>query len=121
MDGAGLAGHEPAVSTLVRLEPPGESFASSASVEVSLPGGTVTVELDLSGTVDVAAERRRLAKDLAAAEKELAQTEAKLGNPQFADRAPADVVAKIKARRELAVAEIQRITARLEALDGSGS
>ncbi|HEV8556996.1 MAG TPA: valine--tRNA ligase [Actinophytocola sp.] len=121
MDGAGLAGHEPAVSTLVRLEPPGESFASSASVEVSLPGGTVTVELDLSGTVDVAAERRRLAKDLAAAEKELAQTEAKLGNPQFADRAPAGVVAKIKARRELAVAEIQRITARLEALAGSGS
>jgi valyl-tRNA synthetase len=119
MDGAGLAGHEPAVSTLVRLEPPGDSFASSASVEVSLPGGTVTVELDLSGTVDVAAERRRLTKDLAAAEKELAQTEAKLGNPQFADRAPADVVAKIKARRELAVADIQRITARLEALGES--
>jgi valyl-tRNA synthetase len=121
MDGAGLAGHQPAVCTLVRLEPPGNSFASSASVEVALPGGTVTVELDLSGTVDVEAERRRLAKDLAAAEKELAQTEAKLGNPRFADRAPADVVAKIKARRELAVAEIQRITARLEALDGSGS
>jgi valyl-tRNA synthetase len=116
VDSAGLAGHEPAVATLARLEAPGEGFAAGASLEVALPDGTIVVELDLSGTVDLEAERKRLAKDLAAAEKELAQTESKLGNPQFADRAPADVVAKIKARRELAAAEIQRIGARLDAL-----
>jgi valyl-tRNA synthetase len=114
VDDVGLAAHTAAVCALTRLERPGESFTPSASLEVALPGGAVTVELDLSGTVDVAAERKRLAKDLAAAEKELAQTEAKLGNPQFADRAPAEVVAKIKARRELAAAEINRIRARLE-------
>ena len=39
-----------------------------------LSRGTVVVELDTSGTVDVAAERRRLEKDLAAAQKELAGT-----------------------------------------------
>jgi valyl-tRNA synthetase len=116
VDSVGLAGHEPAVATLARLEAPGEGFTASASLEVALPDGTIVVELDLSGTVDLEAERKRLAKDLAAAEKELAQTESKLGNPQFADRAPADVVAKIKARRELAAAEIQRIGARLDAL-----
>jgi len=116
MDSAGLVGHEPAVTTLARLEAPADGFSASASLEVALPDGTVVVELDLSGTVDLEAERKRLAKDLAAAEKELAQTESKLGNPQFADRAPAEVVAKIKARRELAAAEIQRIGARLDAL-----
>jgi valyl-tRNA synthetase len=119
VDGAGLAALGSAVHTLARLEPAGESFTPGASLEVGLPAGTITVELDLSGTVDVAAERKRLAKDLAAAEKELAQTEAKLNNPQFADRAPADVVAKIKARRELAVAEISRIQARLDAFAGN--
>ena len=40
----------------------------------------VTVELDLAGTVDLTAERRRLEKDLAAARKEAAQMSAKLGN-----------------------------------------
>ena len=116
VDSVGLAALEPAMTTLARLETPGDGFTASASLEVALPDGTIVVELDLSGTVDLDAERKRLAKDLAAAEKELAQTESKLGNPQFADRAPADVVAKIKARRELAAAEILRIRARLDAL-----
>jgi valyl-tRNA synthetase len=66
--------------------------------------------------VDVAAERKRLAKDLAAAEKELSGTEAKLGNPNFTGKAPAEVVAKIKARRDVAAADIERIRARLERL-----
>jgi valyl-tRNA synthetase len=66
--------------------------------------------------IDVAAERKRLAKDLAAAEKELAQCDAKLGNPNFVDKAPEDVVAKITARRDAATAEITRITAQLASL-----
>jgi valyl-tRNA synthetase len=113
---AGLTEHASAVAALARLTPPAESFTASASLEVALPGGTVTVQLDLSGTVDLAAERKRLAKDLAAAEKELAQTEAKLRNPQFADRAPAEVVAKVTQRRAWAAEEIQRLDARIAAL-----
>jgi valyl-tRNA synthetase len=115
----GLPGHEAGVRALTRLAEPGQEFTPGAALEVNLPDGTVMVELDLSGTVDIEAERKRLTKDLLAAEKELAQTESKLANPRFADRAPADVVAKVKARRELAVAEIQRIKARLDALGGS--
>lgn len=116
VDGAGLSAHQPAVATLARLEEPANGFTASVSLDVGLPGGTITVELDLSGTVDVEAERKRLAKDLAAAEKEFAQTEAKLGNPQFTDKAPAEVVEKIKARHAVAAAEIERIRARLDAL-----
>ena len=66
--------------------------------------------------VDLAAERKRLAKDLAAAEKDLAACSAKLSNPAFTDRASADVVAKTQARRDTTVAEIARIIARLEVL-----
>jgi valyl-tRNA synthetase len=85
-------------------------------VEVRLSRGTVVVELDTSGTVDVAAERRRLEKDLAAAQKELAQTDAKLGNEAFLAKAPQDVVDKIRARRELASDEVERINGRLAGL-----
>ncbi|MQA08895.1 MAG: valine--tRNA ligase [Pseudonocardiaceae bacterium] len=122
LSGAGyadVAGHEPAVRALARLNEPAEGFTPSASVEVLLARGATTVELDLSGTVDVAAERKRLEKDLAAAEKELQGCEAKLGNPNFTGKAPADVVAKITDRRDAAQAEIARITARLDALPAS--
>ncbi|HYQ66703.1 valine--tRNA ligase [Actinophytocola sp.] len=113
VDEAGLSALSQAVSSLARLEAPGESFTPSASIEVALPGGHVHVELDLSGTVDLAAERKRLEKDLAVARKELAGTEAKLSNPNFMGKAPEEVVAKIRARRDAAAAEIERITKRL--------
>jgi valyl-tRNA synthetase len=74
------------------------------------------VEIDTSGTIDVAAERRRLEKDLAAAQKELTSTTAKLGNADFLAKAPEAVVEKIRARQQLAQEETDRITTRLAAL-----
>ncbi|WP_416565177.1 valine--tRNA ligase [Nocardia testacea] len=118
LDAAGLAHLHPEVSTLGRLTEPGADFAVTASVEVRLSGTTVTVEVDTSGTVDLAAERRRLEKDLAVAQKELAGTEAKLGNEAFLAKAPEPVVDKIRARREVAAAEVERIGARLAELSG---
>ncbi|MEO8813644.1 MAG: valine--tRNA ligase [Mycobacterium sp.] len=106
-----------AVTSQAWLTEPGPDFHPSATVEVRLGGdahgANVTVELDTSGTVDVAAERRRLEKDLAAAEKDLAATSAKLGNEAFLAKAPVPVVDKIRARAQLARAEADRITARL--------
>jgi valyl-tRNA synthetase len=113
---ADLTAHAGAVTTLARLTEPGDEFSASASLAVSVAGAHVTVELDLSGAVDVEAERKRLAKDLAAAQKELAQCEGKLNNPKFTEKAPADVVDKIKVRRDAALADIDRINARIGAL-----
>jgi len=116
VDEAGLADHLSAVTTLARLTSPSDSFAASASLEVPLPGSAVVVELDLSGAIDIEAERKRLTKDLGAAQKELAQCEAKLNNPKFMEKAPTDVVDKIKLRLDTAKADIERITARIDAL-----
>jgi valyl-tRNA synthetase len=104
------------VFALAWLTESDEGFSPSASVEVRLSPVTVTIELDTSGTVDVAAERRRLEKDLAAAEKELTQTTEKLGNEAFVAKAPEVVVDKIKARRQLASEEVERISGRLAGL-----
>ena len=49
------------------------------------------VELDLSGAIDVAAERARLSKDLAAAQKERDVNAAKLRNDAFTGKAPEPV------------------------------
>lgn len=120
IDDADLATQVAAVTSQAWLTEPGAHFAPSATVEVRLGAAhstsTVVVELDTSGTVDVAAERRRLEKDLAAAEKELVATAAKLGNEAFLAKAPEAVVDKIRGRQQLARDEVDRITARLSAL-----
>jgi valyl-tRNA synthetase len=113
---AGLTEQLPAVTALAWLTDAGDGFTPSASVEVRLTQATVLVEVDTSGTVDVAAERRRLEKDLAAAQKELATTTAKLGNEAFLAKAPENVVDKIRGRQQLAGEEVERITARLGGL-----
>jgi valyl-tRNA synthetase len=119
LDEAGLGGQRGAVASLVRLDDPDAGFSPTAAFEVGLGGGTVHVEIDTSGAIDVAAERARLARDLAAAQKELDQAEKKLGNPKFVEKAPADVVDGIRSRRTAAAADIDRITARLAVLPGS--
>jgi len=94
------------VRSLARLEAPGEGFAATATVTIA---GGVTVALDTRGAIDVAAERARLTKDRAAAEKEITQATAKLGNEAFLGKAPADVVAKLRDRLAAAQADIVRI------------
>ena len=113
---ADLANFEGAVRSLVRLETPEDGFAETASIEVRLSQATIAVQLDTSGTVDVAAERKRLEKDLAAAQKELDNAAKKLGNENFLAKAPEKVVEGIRERQRVAQEEFDRITTRLEGL-----
>jgi valyl-tRNA synthetase len=112
LDAVRLAAHEPRLRAMTRLDAPAETFAATASLAVA----GVTAELDLSGAIDVPAERKRLEKDLGAAQKERGQVTAKLGNEAFMARAPEPVVAKVRQRLEAAEADIARITAQLDAL-----
>ena len=113
---ADLVELEPAVRSLVRLEQPEADFTATASLEVRLSQATITVELDTSGTVDVAAERKRLEKDLAEAQKELDNAAKKLSNENFLAKAPEKVVEGIKERQRVAQEEHERISARLAEL-----
>jgi valyl-tRNA synthetase len=99
-----------ALRFLLKLED--KDFAPSASLEI----GGIKIELDLTGSIDVVAERARLEKDLAAAKKDLQTAEVKLGNAGFMAKAPADVVVEIKERLAKTSSDIERITAALAAL-----
>ena len=109
----GIDRHESLIRSLARLDRPAAEFTTTATLAV--PGG-ITVDLDTRGTIDVAAERARLEKDLAAAEKEAGQCRAKLDNDAFVGKAPEPVVAKIKDRLATAEADLARIAAALKAL-----
>nr|WP_187361450.1 valine--tRNA ligase [Phytoactinopolyspora mesophila] len=111
--GTGIrADHEVEIRSLTRLNSPEDGFEATASITV----GEVSVELDLSGAVDVEAEHRRLSKDLAAERKALEQALRKLGNEQFLAKAPEAEVDKVRARRTTAEAEIARLEAQLNRL-----
>ena len=107
-----LAAHEAAIRALLRLAAPGDGFAPTASVAAE----GVTVRLDTAAAIDVGAERRRLEKDLSAAQADVAQAERKLSNQSFVERAPAAVVEKNRERLRAAQEEIARLEGRLAAL-----
>ena len=71
--------------------------APRASARAVLVGGA-EVAIPLEGLIDFAQERQRLAKEQEKLANEAAKLEAQLANPQFAQRAPAEKVAEIRAR-----------------------
>ncbi|MCP9831257.1 valine--tRNA ligase [Synechococcus sp. JJ3a-Johnson] len=77
--------------------------------------GELQVLLPIEGLVDLEALKGRLEKDLAKAEKEMAGLSGRLANPNFASKAPPDVVVECKAN--LAEAEAQAALARKRLAD----
>jgi valyl-tRNA synthetase len=111
LENTALAHQEGAIRFLLRLTAP-----EGENVTASLVAEGVTVELDLAGTVDVAAERKRLERDLAGARKEIQSMTAKLGNESFTAKAPAEVIEKSRQRLAAAEADATRLESRLAAL-----
>ena len=91
--------------------------AEAAPVAKALAGvsGELQVLLPIEGLVDLEALAGRLEKDISKAEKEIKGLAGRLGNPNFADKAPPEVVAECKAN--LADAEAQAALARKRLAD----
>ncbi|MEN8233967.1 MAG: valine--tRNA ligase [Actinomycetota bacterium] len=78
--------------------------------------GSVQAFIPLEGLVDIDAERTRIEKAIADSEGELARSHAKLTNPNFRDRAPAEVVAGEEAKADAAQQRLAKLGAQLEEL-----
>jgi valyl-tRNA synthetase len=112
LDAAGRAALDRNMTLVMRL-------ARIASLEevAELPKGSVTVAVEggsfglpLEGVIDIAAERARLEKTLAKAEKERAGIEGRLKNPKFVASAPEEVVAESRENSALLADEIARLS-----------
>jgi valyl-tRNA synthetase len=106
----GLAAYEAAIRFVVKCEDGGTNFTAKTQI------GEVLIEFDLTGAIDVAAERARLSKDLQAAQKDRDTAKIKLDNEGFMAKAPMEVVTEIRARLAQRSADIERITVLLEKL-----
>ena len=107
---AHIAKYASAMAFVVRMEL-GE-ITASAKCEAA----GVVVEFDLTGSIDVVAERQRLEKDLVTATKDKQTAEVKLNNQGFMAKAPENVVVEIRERLEKTTSDIERITAALAGL-----
>jgi len=85
-----------------------------------LLAGRAELYLPLEGLLDLDEERARLDRELAALDVERTRAEAKLANPAFVEKAPANVVAKARER----LAEVDQALAKVRAqrveLSGAG-
>jgi valyl-tRNA synthetase len=80
--------------------------------------GSVQGFIGLAGLVDLEAERERLARLIAECETELSRSQAKLANPDFVSRAPAEVVEKERGKVEELEERRAKLTAQLDELGG---
>jgi valyl-tRNA synthetase len=75
--------------------------------------------LPLIGVIDIAAERARLAKELAKADADIARVDAKLGNEKFVANAPQEIIEGEREKREEAVGRKGKIAEALDRLKGA--
>jgi valyl-tRNA synthetase len=83
--------------------------APRAAARAVLAGGA-EVAVPLEGLIDFAQERQRLSKEQEKLAVESSRLEAQLANPQFAERAPAEKVAELRAR----ISDIAQRTSQLQ-------
>jgi valyl-tRNA synthetase len=105
------------VARLAKLQLPTELPSESdrrVAIHVSVNGSELFIPL--RDAVDIAAERDRLTKGAAAAEKERDSLAARLSNPNFTERAKPEAVDKARADHEAKAAEAERLRAALERL-----
>ena len=81
----------------VAVMAPAEADAAPVAKALAGVSGELQVLLPIEGLVDLDALKGRLEKDIAKAEKEIKGLAGRLGNPNFADKAPPEVVAECQA------------------------
>jgi valyl-tRNA synthetase len=97
---------------------PAAAAARPATRALAAVSGELQVLLPMEGLVDRDALRGRLEKDIAKATKEIQGLGGRLANPNFAGKAPPEVVAECRAN--LAEAEAQAALARQRLADLGG-
>ena len=115
-----LAQHVPAMETLARARPvsvhPAKQRQAPDKDTLALVLPEAEVLLPLAGVVDLAAERKRLAGEVANTEKFVSGVEARLNDQAFLSRAPEDVVEKEREKLASSRDKLGKLTSLLSQL-----
>jgi valyl-tRNA synthetase len=115
---AGRAAHAANAALIERLAriAPVEDAAEAPKGSVAVSVGGDRFALPLAGVIDIDKERDRLGKQLAKLEKEVRSLAGRVGNPNFAASAPAQVVEETRANLAAREAEAEAVRAALARL-----
>ena len=108
--------HEDTILRLARIEAMSFGKAPAGAVQIVLDEATLA--LPLAGIIDVAAESKRLKREIDKVGSEIRQLDAKLANEKFVARAPEHVVEEQRERKadaEATAARLEQALKRLEA------
>jgi valyl-tRNA synthetase len=108
--------HEETILRLARIDAMSFGKAPSGAVQIVLDEATLA--LPLAGIIDVAAESKRLKREIDKVGSEIRQLDAKLANEKFVARAPEHVVEEQRERKadaEATAARLEQALKRLEA------
>jgi valyl-tRNA synthetase len=111
---ARIARQEAAIARLARVDIASGEAPAGGSLQVVVDEATFM--LPLGDVVDLGAERARLSKAVAAAEKERDSLAKRLNNPAFVEKAKPEAVEKARADHDEKAAEAERLSAALERL-----
>ena len=108
-------------TNLARLDEAQVAVESSANrsdsgPSVQLSAGGITTYLPLAGMVDLAAERKRLEKELANVDGQISRAQGLLGNQNFVGKAPAQVVQRERDKLKELAAQREQVAASLAQL-----
>jgi valyl-tRNA synthetase len=104
-----------AFERMAKLNPPDSAETTPAnSVQIVVAGATIAFPLE--NVIDLGAEKERLSKAIAIAEKDRDSLAARLANSAFAERAKPEAVDKARADHAQKSAEAERLRAALERL-----
>jgi len=106
--------HAAAIARLARIEMTAEVATSGGAAQVVVDEATFVLPLD--GVIDLEAERARLAKGIAAAEKERDSLAGRINNPAFVKKAKPEAVEKARADHAEKALEAEKLTAALARL-----
>ena len=87
--------------------------------QINIPVREHTAILFVGSVIDLAAERARLAKEMAKCDADIARVEQKLGNADFLKRAPEEVVEGEREKRDEAMERKAKIAEALQRLQGA--
>ena len=89
---------------------------SNVPASASLIAGDIELCIPLTGLIDIEKEVERISKRIEQLTKEIDRLDGKLANPNFADRAPAEVVAKEKEKLDVYQNELGKMQEQLESV-----
>ncbi|MBS0617672.1 MAG: valine--tRNA ligase [Spirochaetes bacterium] len=110
-----LREHQTYLASLARLGEIKFTQPTQKTIRGDLREG-IEIYLDLAGAIDIEREKLRLEKEAATLEKGKAASAAKLASPQFAERAPAELVEAEKAKLADYNTRLDRVRAMLSSL-----